>query len=84
LCIRTTVSASSTGRSVSTHSGWSVVVTGRAAVVTDPAGYERLSWAGLRSWAASPREVFVRIEADLVAGREIVGGKTTYGVDFSS
>ncbi|MFC4466617.1 pyridoxamine 5'-phosphate oxidase family protein [Streptomyces xiangluensis] len=67
-----------------THSGWNVVVTGRAAVVTGPAEWERLSWAGLRSWAASPREVFVRIEAELVPGRELVGGRTTYGVDLSA
>src|SRR5215207_10169000 len=32
-----------------THSGWSVVVTGRATVVTDPALRERLSRTGPRS-----------------------------------
>lgn len=53
--------------------GWSVVVTGRAALVTDPAAVERLSRTGPRSWVAAPGEVFVRIEAELVTGRELVG-----------
>ncbi|WP_306948170.1 pyridoxamine 5'-phosphate oxidase family protein [Streptomyces sp. B4I13] len=66
------------------HSGWSVVVTGRAAVVTDPAEHDRLSRTGPRSWFASPEEVFVRIEAELVTGRELVGGRTLYGVDLSA
>lgn len=66
------------------HSGWSVVVTGRATVVTDPAEHERLARAGPRSWVAAPEEVFVRIEAELVTGRELVGGRTIYGVDLSA
>ncbi|MGW1616490.1 pyridoxamine 5'-phosphate oxidase family protein [Streptomyces sp. NPDC002285] len=65
------------------HAGWSVVVTGRAAVVTDPAEYRRLSRTGPRSWVASPVEVFGRIEPELVTGRELVGGRTRYGVDLS-
>ncbi|WP_329334016.1 pyridoxamine 5'-phosphate oxidase family protein [Streptomyces sp. NBC_01352] len=67
-----------------THSGWSVVVTGRAAVVTDPAEYERLSRMGPRTWAPSPEEVFLRIEPELVTGRELVGGRTQYGVHLNS
>ncbi|WP_371582983.1 pyridoxamine 5'-phosphate oxidase family protein [Streptomyces sp. NBC_01314] len=63
-----------------THSGWSVVVTGSAAVVTDPAEQERLARTGPRSWVPSPEEVFVRIEPELVTGRELVGGITLYGV----
>lgn len=35
---------------------------------------------GPRSWVTSPREVFVRIEPELVTGRELVGGRTLYGV----
>lgn len=66
------------------HAGWSVVVTGRATVVTDPAEHERLRRAGPRSWVASPRETFVRIEPELVTGRELVGGRTMYGVDLSA
>jgi nitroimidazol reductase NimA-like FMN-containing flavoprotein (pyridoxamine 5'-phosphate oxidase superfamily) len=66
-----------------THSGWSVVVTGRARVVTDPADHERLRRTGPRSWAPSPREVFIRIQPELVTGRELVGGVTRYGLDLS-
>ncbi|MFG2422331.1 pyridoxamine 5'-phosphate oxidase family protein [Streptomyces sp. NPDC048448] len=65
------------------HSGWSVVVTGRATVVTDPAEHGRLSRIGPRSWVATPRDVFIRIEPELVTGRELVGGRTAYGVDLS-
>ncbi|MDX3458893.1 pyridoxamine 5'-phosphate oxidase family protein [Streptomyces sp. ME02-8801-2C] len=53
--------------------GWSVVVTGHAAVVTDPDEHERLLRTGPRSWIASQNEVFVRIAPEMVTGREIVG-----------
>ncbi|MEU6380768.1 pyridoxamine 5'-phosphate oxidase family protein [Streptomyces sp. NPDC046909] len=66
------------------QSGWSVVVTGRAAVVTDPAEHERLCRVGPRSWAPAPVEVFVRIEPELITGRELVGGRTMYGLDLST
>ncbi|MEV0173504.1 pyridoxamine 5'-phosphate oxidase family protein [Streptomyces sp. NPDC050803] len=67
-----------------THSGWSVVVTGSATVVTDPVETARLERTGPRSWVPSPDQVFVRIEPELVTGRELVGGRTLYGVDLSS
>ncbi|KPI11004.1 MULTISPECIES: pyridoxamine 5'-phosphate oxidase family protein [Streptomyces] len=66
------------------HSGWSVVVTGRATVVTDPVEHGRLTRIGPRSWVASPKEVFIRIEPELVTGRQLVAGRTVYGVDLSS
>ncbi|MGW3420374.1 pyridoxamine 5'-phosphate oxidase family protein [Streptomyces phaeochromogenes] len=66
------------------QSGWSVVITGHATVVTDVTEHRRLSLTGPRSWVAAPEEVFVRIEAELVTGRELVGGRTIYGVDLSS
>lgn len=66
------------------HSGWSVVVTGSAGVVTDPAEHQRLLRTGPRSWAPSPEEVFVRIEPELVTGRELVGGRSLYGVNLSA
>lgn len=66
------------------HSGWSVVVTGRAMVVTDPVEHGRLTRIGPRSWVASPEEVFIRIEPELVTGRQLVGGRTIYRVDLSS
>ncbi|MET8565138.1 pyridoxamine 5'-phosphate oxidase family protein [Streptomyces flaveolus] len=65
---------------VDTHSGWSVVVTGRAVIVTDRAELDRLERVAPRSWAPSPEEVLVRIEPELVTGRELVGGRTMYGL----
>ncbi|MFF8910645.1 pyridoxamine 5'-phosphate oxidase family protein [Streptomyces olivaceoviridis] len=65
-------------------SGWSVVVTGRAVLVTDTAELERLERVGPRSWVPSPQEVFVRIEPELVTGRELVRGRTMYGVHLSA
>ncbi|WP_327318763.1 pyridoxamine 5'-phosphate oxidase family protein [Streptomyces sp. NBC_01235] len=62
------------------HSGWSVVVTGTATVVTDPAEHERLARTGPVSWVPAPQEIFVRVESELVTGRELVGGRTLYGV----
>jgi hypothetical protein len=56
-----------------TQSGWSVVVTGHVTVVTDPADHERLSKTGPQSWIPVRDGVFVRIESELVTGREITG-----------
>ncbi|GGJ06615.1 pyridoxamine 5'-phosphate oxidase family protein [Streptomyces brasiliensis] len=69
---------------VTTQSGWSVVVTGGATVVTDAAEHERLVRTGPRSWVPAPQEVFVRIAPELVTGRELVGGRTMYGLDLTS
>ncbi|MFI2510490.1 pyridoxamine 5'-phosphate oxidase family protein [Streptomyces sp. NPDC018972] len=55
------------------RSGWSVVVTGRAAVVTGPAEHERLLRTGPRSWMPMHDGVFVRIGAEMVTGRELTG-----------
>jgi nitroimidazol reductase NimA-like FMN-containing flavoprotein (pyridoxamine 5'-phosphate oxidase superfamily) len=66
------------------HSGWSVVVTGLATVVTDPAEHERLARTGPVSWVPAPQEVFVRIEPELVTGRQLVGGRTLYGVGLTA
>ncbi|MCX4767962.1 pyridoxamine 5'-phosphate oxidase family protein [Streptomyces sp. NBC_01275] len=63
-----------------TNSGWSVVVTGAATLVIDLAEHARLLRTGPRSWAPAPKEVFVRIAPELVTGRELVGGRTLYGV----
>ncbi|MCW7945072.1 pyridoxamine 5'-phosphate oxidase [Streptomyces hygroscopicus] len=61
------------------RSGWSVVVTGPAAVVTDPAERDRLARTGPPSWVPSSEEVFVRIDPELVTGHELVGGVSLYG-----
>ncbi|GAA1192969.1 pyridoxamine 5'-phosphate oxidase family protein [Streptomyces hebeiensis] len=55
------------------RSGWSVVVTGRATVVTDPVEHERLSDAGPTSWMPLGDAVFVRIESEMLTGRELRG-----------
>lgn len=55
------------------RSGWSVVVTGRATVVTDPAARARLAENGPRSWVVSRDGLYVRIESEMVTGREIAG-----------
>jgi nitroimidazol reductase NimA-like FMN-containing flavoprotein (pyridoxamine 5'-phosphate oxidase superfamily) len=64
------------------HSGWSVVVTGTATVVTDPDEHRRLARTGPVPWVPAPQEVYVRIEHELVTGRELLGGRTLYGVDL--
>ncbi|MGW2786481.1 pyridoxamine 5'-phosphate oxidase family protein [Streptomyces populi] len=56
-----------------TRSGWSVVVTGRATVVTDAAERERLSQVGPTSWMPLRNAVFVRIESEMVTGRDLRG-----------
>ncbi|WP_435615741.1 pyridoxamine 5'-phosphate oxidase family protein [Streptomyces coelicoflavus] len=56
-----------------TRSGWSVVVTGRATVVTDPDEHARLSETGPTSWMPLQGAVFVRIESEMVTGRELRG-----------
>ncbi|GAA5041811.1 pyridoxamine 5'-phosphate oxidase family protein [Streptomyces similanensis] len=61
------------------RSGWSVVVTGQAGVVTDPAEHERLLRTGPHSWMPIRDDVFIRIESAMVTGRELVDLRTTAG-----
>jgi nitroimidazol reductase NimA-like FMN-containing flavoprotein (pyridoxamine 5'-phosphate oxidase superfamily) len=49
--------------------GWSVVVIGRAGLVTDPATLARLGDVLAPPWAAGAREEVVRISLELVDGR---------------
>ena len=52
------------------HSGWSVVVTGRAEPVDSDTEIERLSGRGLRPWgAAVERPYWIRIRPSAVTGR---------------
>ncbi|MER6441230.1 pyridoxamine 5'-phosphate oxidase family protein [Streptomyces sp. NPDC001185] len=64
--------------------GWSVVVTGRATTVIDPIEHGRLIRTGPRARVASPEEVFIRVEPELVTGRRFAGGLTVYRPDISS
>ncbi len=57
-----------------TRSGWSVLVTGRAAVVYEEAEIERLGRLGLHPWAtAVERPYWIRIRASSVSGRRTPG-----------
>ena len=52
------------------RSGWSVLVTGRAALVYEEAEVDRLSRLGLRSWVTTSEHPFwVRIRPTSVTGR---------------
>lgn len=55
------------------RSGWSVVVTGRATVVSDPVAHDRLLRTGPRSWMPVHEDVFIRVAAEMVTGRELHG-----------
>ncbi|NUS10672.1 MAG: pyridoxamine 5'-phosphate oxidase family protein [Streptomyces sp.] len=59
-----------------TRSGWSVVVTGRATVVTDRAEHERLTQTGPDSWMNVRDGVFIRIESEMITGRELTDPTT--------
>ena len=58
-----------------TRAGWSVLVTGRAALVYDEAETQRLSRLGLQPWASGVEHPFwIRIRPTSVTGRRIPGG----------
>ena len=58
-----------------TGTGWSVVVKGRADLVTDPDELERLRESGVRPWSnPSFRTNWVTMHASSVTGRRIVPG----------
>jgi uncharacterized protein len=57
-------------------SGWSVTVTGRAAVVTDPAAIGRYHAVPLVPWAPGQRELFVTVGIELAEGLRIHGPAT--------
>jgi transcriptional regulator with XRE-family HTH domain len=51
--------------------GWSVLVTGTACVITDPAERDRAAALGVEPWAGGERPVYVRLRAGQVTGRAI-------------
>jgi uncharacterized protein len=53
------------------HSGWSVLVRGRARIVTDKADLAHLRAGPLRPWAKGARANWIRISLDEVSGRRI-------------
>jgi uncharacterized protein len=54
-----------------TSSGWSVVVTGRGALVTDPEQIARYQKVPLEPWAPGERDQFVTITTEVVEGRRV-------------
>lgn len=54
------------------RSGWSVVVIGRAELVTEPVEIRRLRALDVHFWGASPpEETYIKVACDLVAGRSL-------------
>ena len=51
--------------------GWSVLITGRARQVVDPAQLEELSRVDIEPWAGGVREAYVCVDATEVSGRSI-------------
>lgn len=56
-----------------TRTGWSVVVTGAATRVVDPAALDRYQRL-LTPWVDAEMELVVRIRPDIVSGYRLVGG----------
>jgi nitroimidazol reductase NimA-like FMN-containing flavoprotein (pyridoxamine 5'-phosphate oxidase superfamily) len=51
--------------------GWSVLITGRAELVDDPAELDRLAQLGVEPWPGGRREAVVRVETATISGRAI-------------
>ena len=51
--------------------GWSVMITGPAAVAADPAEIRRLERLPLAPWDPAPKPYFVRIRASEMTGRRL-------------
>lgn len=56
-----------------TSSGWSVTVTGRAALVTDSSTIARYQAVPLVPWAPGVRDQFVTITTEMVEGLRVRG-----------
>jgi nitroimidazol reductase NimA-like FMN-containing flavoprotein (pyridoxamine 5'-phosphate oxidase superfamily) len=51
--------------------GWSVLVSGRAEVISDPDVLAKVDALGLEPWAGGDRHVVVRVTPRAITGREI-------------
>ena len=54
-----------------THEGWSVLVSGHAKLVDDPAELQRAANLGIEPWPGGPREALMQIETETITGRRI-------------
>jgi hypothetical protein len=59
------------------HTGWSVLVTGVAELLTDPEDIERVRRLPLQPWAPGPHLFLVRVPSTVVSGRRIACGPVT-------
>lgn len=69
--VKTSVAFEADELDVASCSGWSVTVTGRAALVTDPDVAARYRRVPLVSWPAGLRDRFVTVTTDLAEGRRV-------------
>src|SRR6266508_849569 len=53
------------------HEGWSVMVAGRAEVVTEPSLHLLAETTDVEPWAGGPRDLYVVVRPDEVTGRRI-------------
>jgi hypothetical protein len=51
--------------------GWSVLLSGTARVVTDPAELDRVKALDIEPWAGGERDVYVRLVPTEITGRRI-------------
>jgi nitroimidazol reductase NimA-like FMN-containing flavoprotein (pyridoxamine 5'-phosphate oxidase superfamily) len=51
--------------------GWSVLLSGTARIITDPAELAHAAALGIEPWAAGDRDVYVRMSVSQVTGRRI-------------
>lgn len=61
------------GYDATLQAGWSVLVIGRAAEVLDEQERARLTATPVSPWAGGEREHYIRVDAEVVSGRRIVG-----------
>ena len=60
-----------------TQTGWSVIVRGVTAEVTNPSALRRLERLGLESWAPGPKHHWLQIRAWTMLGRRIMAAHST-------
>ena len=59
------------------HTGWSVLVTGVAELLTDPEDIARVLHLPVQPWAPGPHPFIVRVPSTVVTGRRIEWGTST-------
>lgn len=69
------------GHDPDAHTGWSVLVVGRAEEVTNPEARARCEALGLDPWAGVARDRWVRIRTEDVSGRRLHRDPSSRGVD---